>query len=953
MSAAAGAPPDSDGAPDDVEGAATPPRLEAFLELGLDLMAVVALDGTFVWGNQALRDAVETPERPLIGSRIEAHVHPSDLAATTERMRALAAGERVRGFRNRYRFADGAYRVLEWYGVVHDGRVYATARDVSAEVEAERAEGEARAALELAERFYRDIVDSQSELIVRADADNRILFANAAYARTFGSTRQELIGTAFVPPLHEEDAQALRVTLQALHEPPHRCAMTLRTLTVDGWRWIAWHARAFVGDAGDVVEVQGVGHDVTDLKEAESSALRRHRSLETAASIARIGRWDLDHVHDRLVWSDSVYEIFGVDRATFEPTFERFLDAVHPDDRDVVRHAFGAAVERHEPYDVEHRIVRPDGTVAWLHEKCEVDYDAAGRPLRSVGVVQDITFRKTHDTLTGLSNAVLLGERLERLLGTARADGTLVAVVSIDVDHLADLNQRLGRGVGDRLLARLADRIGDVVGGRDAIARTGGDEFLVLIGALANVQAGRHWAERIATELRRPWTIDDVRVTLTASIGVALYPVDDASAETLLRHAGLAMQLAKSRGRDRVVIYDPDTERRETAESARRARLRRALQHDEFVLHVQPQVSLEDGRVLGVETLVRWHDPEHGLQPPAAFLPDLLGGTLELELGRWAIERALALASGWRRDGTIARGFRVSVNIGGHQLLAPGFVEDVAAALERHPELPPRTLMLEVVETAALADVDHARTVLQRCRTLGVQVALDDFGTGYSSLSYFRSLPIDLLKIDLSFVQRMLDDASDLSIVQSVIGLARAFDRSVVAEGVETRDHAVALAALGVDAAQGYLVARPMPPDRYAAWSARWGRDPRFDRLADQLDLAVEDLPIRVAVRSHQRWVDALLAEHDGSGPTLLPPLDRDACAFGTWYLGRGREAYGAAPGFAELGRLHERVHDLADRLVAPAGRDPATGSRAALLDEVVATQRALTERLEALVRSG
>jgi diguanylate cyclase (GGDEF)-like protein/PAS domain S-box-containing protein len=940
-------------APDDAAGRATPPRLDAFLELGLDLMAVVALDGTFVWGNRALREAVETPDRPLVGSRIEAHVHPDDLEATAERMRALAAGERVRGFRNRYRFADGAYRVLAWYGVVHEGRVYATARDVTAEVEARRAEGEAREALELAERFYRDIVDSQSELIVRADADNRILFANDAYARTFGRTREELIGTAFVPRLHPDDAPATRVAMQTLHDAPHRCTMTLRAFTVDGWRWIAWHAHAFVNEAGDVVEIQGVGHDVTDLKEAESSAQQRHRSLETAASIAQIGRWDVDHVHDRLVWSDSVYAIFGVDRASFDPTFEAFLDAVHPDDRDVVQHAFRTAVERRQPYDVEHRIVRPDGTVAWLHEKCEIDYDDAGRPLRSVGVVQDITFRKTHDTLTGLSNAVLLVERLETMLRAARADGTLVAVVSIDVDRLAELNDRLGRGVGDRLLARLADRIGDVVGGREAIARTGGDEFLVLVGGLADAQAGRRWAERIATALRRPWTIDDVAVTLTASIGVALYPLDDASAETLLRHADLAMHLAKSRGRDRVVVYDPDTERRETAETARRTRLRDALRRGEFVLHVQPQVALADGRILGVETLVRWDDPEHGLLPPAAFLPDVLGGALELELGRWAIDRALELASTWRRDGTVGGEGRVSVNIGGHQLLAPGFVEDVAAALRRHPGLPPDTLMLEVVETAALADVEHARTVLQRCRTLGVQVALDDFGTGYSSLSYFRSLPIDVLKIDLSFVRSMLDNPSDLGIVQSVIGLARAFDRSVVAEGVESRDHAVALAALGADAAQGFLVARPMPPEAYPAWAAGWRRERRFDGLAAELDLAVEDLPIRVAVRSHQRWVDELLAYDDADGRTPAPPLGLETCAFGTWYQGRGAAAYGTAPAFDELGRVHDRIHRLAERLVGRiAGHEP-DRDRAALRDEIVATQQALTACLERLVRTG
>jgi diguanylate cyclase (GGDEF)-like protein/PAS domain S-box-containing protein len=952
MAAAAETPLDPERTPDEAGSLPTPPRLDAFLELGLDLMAVVEVDGTFVWGNQALRDAIETADRPLVGSKIETHIHPDDLAATAERMTVLTRGERVRGFRNRYRFVDGGYRVLEWYGVVHEGRIYATARDVTPEVEARRAETEARRAHERSERFYRDIVDSQADLIVRVDADNRFLFVNEAYCRTFGKTREELIGSSFAPLVHQEDLPATLAAMETLRDPPHRCTLTQRAMTVDGWRWFVWDDRAFVDESGSIVEIQGVGHDVTELKEAESRALRQHRSLEAAASIARIGRWDFDHVRDRLTWSDSVYAIFGVDPDDFDPTFEAFLDTVHPDDRAFVRNAFETALERREPYDIEHRVLRRDGSVAWLHEKCDVDYDEAGRPLRSVGVVQDITYRKTHDALTGLPNPVLLHERLEEALRAARAAGDLVAVVSIDIDRFADLNGHFGRSVADRLLGRVADRIADVLGGRDRIARSGGDEFLVLIGGLATADAGRQWAERIATELRRPWTIEDARIHLTSSIGVALYPLDDANAETLLRHADLAMHLAKSRGRDRVVVYDPDTERRETEENARRTRLRRALLDDEFVLHVQPKVSLLDGRIRGVEALVRWNDPEHGLRPPSAFLPDVLGRPLELDLGRWAIERALAMASSWRRDGVAGEDWNVSVNIGGHQLLTPGFVEDVAAALELHPELPSGTLMLEVVETAALADVERARSVLARCRGLGVQVALDDFGTGYSSLSYFRNLPIDVLKIDLSFVQNMLDNASDLGIVQSVIGLARAFDRGVVAEGVESRDHAVALAALGADAAQGYVIARPMDPEAYPAWAEGWRREHRFDGLAAELDVAVDDLPIRVAVRSHVRWIDALRAYDESGGRTLLPPMDRDACAFGTWYHGSGVAGYGKIAGFTELGRLHDKVHRLAERLVERIGRDDAADERAALLDEIDATQRALTTGLEELIRT-
>jgi len=258
----------------------------------------------------------------------------------------------------------------------------------------------------------------------------------------------------------------------------------------------------------------------------------------------------------------------------------------------------------------------------------------------------------------------------------------------------------------------------------------------------------------------------------------------------------------------------------------------------------------------------------------------------------------------------------VSVNIGAHQLLTPGFVEDVRDVLARHPDVPPGEVQIEVLETAALADVEHARSVLRRIRGMGVRIALDDFGTGYSSLAYFRNLPTDVLKVDRSFVSGMLSNGDDLGIVQSVIALARAFDRQVVAEGVETMKHAAVLQALGADVGQGYAIAKPMPAEAYLAWSEAWTESGEFERLEDHLLGPIEELPLRVALRSHDKWfedLDAATAQRD-TPPAVA--LDHHACPFGAWLHGTGSANYGHLPAFDAVVAEHVAFHDAADRLV-------------------------------------
>jgi EAL domain-containing protein (putative c-di-GMP-specific phosphodiesterase class I) len=317
-------------------------------------------------------------------------------------------------------------------------------------------------------------------------------------------------------------------------------------------------------------------------------------------------------------------------------------------------------------------------------------------------------------------------------------------------------------------------------------------------------------------------TIDGKSLQVSASIGVTMYPQDATDAERLLRHADQAMYLAKQAGRNRFHLFDVA---RHNAVEIRRETLqhiRGALDRREFVLYYQPKVNMRTGEIIGAEALIRWQHAERGLLPPAAFLPVIEDHPISLELGDWVIAQALSQMAEWQAAGLP---MPVSVNVGAYQLQHADFVAHLARLLEANPIVEPRSLELEVLETSALDDVAKVSQVMRECRDLGVRFALDDFGTGYSTLTYLKKLPAEVLKIDQSFVRDMLTEPGNRAIVEGVIGLAKAFRRHVIAEGVETVAHGQLLLELGCELAQGYGIARPMPASAMAGWAATWQPD--------------------------------------------------------------------------------------------------------------------------------
>lgn len=419
------------------------------------------------------------------------------------------------------------------------------------------------------------------------------------------------------------------------------------------------------------------------------------------------------------------------------------------------------------------------------------------------------------DALTGLPNLQLLTQLIQESIQHAEAKQLPLAVCSLDIDFFKNINDRLGSAVGDALLSSFSQRISHLLFGDDVLARVGGDEFVLLL----HHGIDDDFFEKLLASIRQPLLIDGQSIHLTASLGVTLYPNDHVQGDVLLRHANQAMYRAKQRGRDTYHLFDPNHDRLLQVRHEQRQRFIDALNHNELCLYYQPQINMRSGKVVGVEALIRWQHPDEGLLAPGQFLPIIDTTPLEVALGEWVIEQALRQLAEWHAQ-DIA--LPISVNISPTHLLVSSFSQRLGELLARHPAVSPSMLKLEVLESAAMHDIQAALENMSRCQALGVNFAIDDFGTGFSSLTHLRQLPVNLIKIDQSFVRDMLSDQDDMAIVESVIYMANRFKRPMLAEGVETLEHAKALMALGCELAQGYGIARPMPAEALPAWLANW-----------------------------------------------------------------------------------------------------------------------------------
>jgi diguanylate cyclase (GGDEF)-like protein/PAS domain S-box-containing protein len=435
-----------------------------------------------------------------------------------------------------------------------------------------------------------------------------------------------------------------------------------------------------------------------------------------------------------------------------------------------------------------------------------------------VGVLRDITERKEaerrliqmahFDALTGLPNRTLFYKNLMRILAMASARGWGVALLCIDLDHFKNVNDTRGHVLGDELLCQVSRRVVECVRIRDSIARLGGDEFAIILVARDCQKRAYAVAERVREVLRVPFTLNGSQVAVSASVGIALYPDDASNSETLIRYADTAMYQAKQAGRDVFRFFTTQMNTDALAQLELETALRKAVENEEFVLHYQPKMQIESGRICGLEALLRWQRPGYGLVPPGEFISVLEDTGLIVPVGRWILEAACRQIAAWLASsiGPMA----VSVNVVGRQFIEGNLERDVTQALGTH-DVPANLLELELTESSLMANTQSTIEILQSLQNLGVGISIDDFGTGYSSLAYLRRFPVDKLKIDIAFIRGITTNADDAAIVLAIIRMAHTLKLEVVAEGVETEAQLEYLRGHRCDQIQGYYLSRPLP----------------------------------------------------------------------------------------------------------------------------------------------
>ena len=735
-----------------------------------------------------------------------------------------AQKEQREHFHFRHRLAGGEVRDVEVHSgpITYNGRpcLYSIIHDITNRKKAERA-------LELERSRLNALVESVPDLIWFKDTEGRYLYCNSRFENVLGLKHSDVVGKndyELFPNAGDADFYVENDRIAMLSDTQHITEEYV-TFAKDGHsEWLEKIKTAVKDDKGEIIGVLGIGRDITQRKAHEEE-------VQLLASI-------FSATHDGIMICDTDEMIIDVNPA--------FTEIVGYDKNDVIGKTpriLSSGRQSSEFYGEMWSTIYEKGFwkgELWNRNKygefyavqtnISALYDSQGNITHFIGVFSDITSLKTHeerlehlahfDQLTLLPNRTLLADRLDVAVSRLKRKKSLLAVCFIDLDGFKPINDTFGHKAGDDVLVEIASRLKDEIRVDDTVARLGGDEFVILLNDLDNPHALDLILHRCLTRIKEPFAIGPHLVQVSASIGVAMTSSSDIEADKLLRQADQAMYRAKQMGRDQFHIFDAAQDAAVEEHHGYLNEIRKGLENGEFELYYQPKVNMVSGEVLGAEALIRWNHPEKGVLPPGTFFPFLKGhDELNVAIDQWVIEQALQQCRTWHENG---HRLQISVNITGETLLYPRFITFLKKMLERYPDFRTDCLTFEVLETATLEDIQLASTILNECLQMGFQLSLDDFGTGQSSLTYLRHLPITNVKIDQSFVKDLLTDSEDMVLVESIIGLSKIFNKTFIAEGVESEEIGKKLIEMGCKCAQGYAIARPMTSTQFIEWTGAW-----------------------------------------------------------------------------------------------------------------------------------
>ncbi len=687
------------------------------------------------------------------------------------------------------------------------------------------------------ETQYRLIAENARDIIWIRDLDLYPFYVSPSITRLCGYSTEQAMRQSLFDTMTPESADRARLVFQdmlqaAAHQSANELATQTRTLEIETYcadgstLWFETTVSFILDEHGKPFQMLGVAHNVTQRRRSEEALRKSEERYALAARGASDGLWDWDLDSDRVYYSPRWKEMLGCAEQEIGDVTDEWFARVHPSDLrqlrlDLARHLDGSTAH----FETEYRILHSEGKYRWMLCRGLAVRDADGRAHRVAGSQTDITRRKEaeerllydalHEPLTSLPNRTMLLDRLDQAIKAMRRHPeTMCAILFIDLDRFKIINDSLGHHVGDELLIETAKRLEACFRPSDTVARFGGDEFAILLNDLKTPADAAQAAERVQRALMHPFRINDRELTLSASIGIALTSSEDPGAgayeapEEMLRDADVAMYQAKAQGRARYAVFDASMHSRVVTILQVEEDIRGALERGEFEVFYQPIFSAVGLEITGAEALVRWHDPKHGLVPPAKFIPIAEESELIVALDSWVLRTACAMAARWRG---IPAGERLDlyVNCSARNFQDPHWPATIRQVLA-DTNLPGQLLALEITESTAMRDVESTLRTFAELSAMGVRISIDDFGNRYSALGYLKRFPFSSLKIDQSFLRNIAQDTNNAALTTAIIDMARTLHLRVIAEGVESQDQLEFLRERHCDEVQGFLLSRPL-----------------------------------------------------------------------------------------------------------------------------------------------
>lgn len=560
--------------------------------------------------------------------------------------------------------------------------------------------------------------------------------------------------------------------------------------------------------------------------------LKKTRQIEKAnlqLTTLLDGLWDWNIETNDFLFSEQYEIMLGYDAGSLPNTLETFHNLLHPDELSHVMKDIQNYFDKKDEqfYENSFRLQAKDSSWKWVLLRGMAKYNKNGTPIRFAGYCTDISEQRKeqieleyiakHDSLTNLPNRFSLTELLTHSMLVAKRNNKILALLYIDLDEFKNINDKYGHDVGDEVLSVVASRMKNVVRASDIVSRIGGDEFVVVIEDLNEVNDALPLIQKCLNNIFNEIQCSDITIKISASIGVSFYPqTSDIGNEVLIRQADQAMYEAKNSGKNKYNIFNIEASEEIKESLLLISRVSNAIEENELSLHYQPKVNMENDKVIGVEALLRWNHPDKGLLYPDSFLPIIENQPkLMIKLGKWVFHEAFSQLEVWNKLGY---DINMSINVSAYEIQQEDFPSFLKKLFQIFPLVKPKSIEIEILETASFYDTELTIKILQTCQEIGVSIAIDDFGTGYASMHHLKKFPINTIKIDKSFILDLLYETSSMSIVEGSIGFANAFNTSIIAEGVETIEHGRLLLQLGCELAQGYAIARPMPAEDVISW---------------------------------------------------------------------------------------------------------------------------------------